>query len=123
MSAGWRTAQVDIGGEGVTFERFWPSPAASSAALPHQGGLQDTGAALTRDDAILVPRAALRGGALRLLEDHCKANGGALGDAVAAILNGLVVERRRQLAEHFKAISPRLTDDSTDIIRADRDAR
>jgi hypothetical protein len=123
MSVGWRTAQVDIGGERVTFERCSPRDSLAPLQPAQQAGVADTGAAFARDDMIAVPRAALRGGAIRLLEDHCEASGGNLGDAIAAILNGLVVERRRQLVEHFKAISPRLTDDSTAIIRADRDAR
>jgi hypothetical protein len=128
--AGWRTSRVDLGAQRVTFIRDavleagvesspWPAPHEQVSAA----GVADVGTTLVDADAILISRGALRGGAIRLLEDYREENGGTLADAVAAILNGMALERRRQLVERFKAISPRLTDDSTDIIRADRDAR
>jgi hypothetical protein len=122
-SAGWRTAQVDVGGERVTFERSVTerSPAASEPAP--QGGMQDTGASFARDDAIVVSKAALRGSAVRLLEDYCEAHGGNLGDAVAATLNGLVLERRRQLLKRFPKTGAPSPVDSAELIRRDRDAR
>lgn len=124
MSAGWRTAQVDVAGEQVTFERATRAAATAPAAgLEAPTGVEDPGVPFARDDMIAISKTTLRGGAIRLLEDYCEENGGTLADAVAAILNGMALERRRQLVERFQAISPRLTDESTDIIRADRDAR
>jgi hypothetical protein len=126
ISAGWRTAQVDVAGEQVTFERSTrepPGPVPAIGPAEAGSGVRDSSVPFMRDDVITITKTALRGGAIRLLEDYCEENGGTLADAVAAILNGMALERRRQLVERFKAISPRLTDDSTDIIRADRDAR
>lgn len=123
MSAGWRTAQVDVAGEKVTFERFIQRPTPAAPYPEPQATVEDTGAEFARDDAIVIKRAALRGGAIRLLEDYCEENGGDFGDAVASILNGLVVERRRQLLERFPMTGPPSAVDSADLIREDRDAR
>jgi hypothetical protein len=123
--AGWRTSRVDIGGERVTFVREGDRPSAFDGAnegTPRDAGVSDVGAAFVAD-AIVIDPAALRGGTMRMLQDYREAEGGSLTDAIVALLNGMALERRRQLVEHFKAISPKLTDDSTDIIRADRDAR
>jgi hypothetical protein len=91
-------------------------------SLP-RAGVEDAGAPFARDDDLVVSRAALRGGAIRLLEDFSEAHGGGLADAVVGILNGLVLERRRQLLERFPKTGAPSPVDSAELIRRDRDAR
>jgi len=86
-------------------------------------GVADSGAPPLESDVIVIQRSALIGGAVRMLEDYREAEGGALGDAAANLLNGLALERRRQLLDWFKANSPKVPGDSTGLIREDRDAR
>jgi hypothetical protein len=74
-------------------------------------------------DVIVVDPALLRGGAMRMLEDYRDAEGGSLADAVVGLLNAMALERRRQLIDWFRANSPTVSGDSTDLIREDRDAR
>jgi hypothetical protein len=120
---GWRTARVDVANERVTFVREnEPRPATGQ---PHEGlsGVADDGATFLVDNAIVIDAAALRGGALRLLEDYREAEGGTLADAIVALLNAMALERRRQLVDWFRTNSPKVAGDSTQLIREDRDAR
>ena len=114
MSAGWRTCQVDVPGGAVSFER--------ARQLGH-GAVEETAPPFVFDGAIEVDRAALRGGAIRLIEDYGREKGCSPAEAVVGLLNDLVIERRRRLVDWFRENSPRVSDDSTDIIRAERDAR
>lgn len=125
MSAGWRTAQVDVPGERVTFERTArrPSPSTPAAQRGAQAGVEDTGAPFANDDMILINKAALGGGAIRMLEDYREAHGGDLADAATSLLNEIALERRRQLLDWIRANAPKVPGDSTDMIREDRDAR
>jgi hypothetical protein len=126
MSAGWRTAQVDVPGEQVTFERIAmrPSPAAPEAPQPSaQAGVEDSSAPFARDDMIVINKVTLRGGAIRMLEDYCEAHGGDLAGAATSLLNEIALERRRQLLDWVRANAPKVPGDSTDLIREDRDAR
>jgi hypothetical protein len=126
MSAGWRTAQVDVPGEQVTFDRVArrPSPAGPEAPQPGmQAGLEDSSAPFAGDDLIVIDKATLRGGAIRMLEDYCEAHGGNLAGAATSLLNEVALERRRQLLDWIRANAPKVPGDSTDLIREDRDAR
>ena len=113
MNAGWRTCQVDVPSGAVSFER----------ARPARGAVEETTTPFVFDGVIEIDRAALRGGAIRLLEDYCKEKGCSPSEAAAGLLNDMVIERRRRLVDWFRENSPRVSDDSTDIIRAERDAR
>jgi len=126
MSAGWRTAQVDVPGEQVTFERIArrPSPAAPEAPQPGpQAGVEDSGAPFARDDMIVINKSELRGGAIRMLEDHREAHGGDIAGAATSLLNEVALERRRQLLDWIRTNAPKVPGNSTDMIREDRDAR
>jgi hypothetical protein len=116
MSVGWRTCDVDVPQGMVSFERLEPDPAPMVS-------VQEPGGPFVTDDAILIRRDALRGGAVRMLEDYQEAQGGSLADAAAALLNAVFVERRRQLLERFPLTGRPSTIDSADLIREDRDAR
>ncbi|SRR5579871_896110 len=118
LSTGWRTCDVDVAGEAVSFER-------ASDVLPsveRDQGVSETAAPFVRD-RIVVDHARLSNGALRLLEDYCEAEACDLSDAVTRILNEMALERRRQIVAWFRANVPPVPGDSTDIIREDRDAR
>lgn len=119
MGAGWRTCQVDVPGEKVSFERVHrPSTSRDFDETPV--GVAETAVG---DEAIVVSRSALRGGVLRLLEDYRESQGGSLADAIVGLLNAIALERRRQLLDRFPLQGPRSPIDSTDLIREDRDAR
>lgn len=103
--AGWRTSRVSIPEERVTFVR----DSEESAAQPGPG-----------DEVITVSREALTGGALKMLEREVAESGADLGEAIATILN---ITARRKLLEEFAKRAPRSMIDSTEVIRAERDAR
>jgi hypothetical protein len=121
--AGWRTSRVDMSGEHVTFIRDGAIGAAHERQFEPSHGVEETGAAFARDDVICVNKSALRGGAIRVLEDYCEAHGGTIADAAAHLLNEIALERRRQLLDWIRANAPKVSGDSADLIREDRDAR
>ena len=123
MDAGWKVWHVQKSNKKVHFKPIPEEPQPPPADASLRGGVEDAGAPFARDDAIVVSRAALRGGAIRLLEDFSEAHGGGLADAIVGILNGLVVERRRQLLERFPKTGAPSPVDSAELIRQDRDAR
>jgi hypothetical protein len=123
MSVGWRTSQVDVAGEKVTFERSIQRSASVAPPPEPRAAVEHSSAPFARDDMIVVSRAALRGGAIRLLEEFSEAHGVSLADSIAGMLNAMVVERRRQLLERFPMTGPPSAVDSADLIREDRDAR
>ena len=123
MSAGWRTSQLDIGGERVTFERAAPKASPLVGARPSPQGVAETSAAFHDDDVIVIRRSAFGGGAIRMLEDYCDEGACDLAAAVTGLLNAMALERRRELINWFRANSPRVPGDSADLIREDRDAR
>src|SRR5579863_9520838 len=100
LDAGWRTCQVDVAGEAVSFERI--SSGDASGVAP---GIAE-GAAPFLHDAIVIDRAQLSNGAIRLLEDYSEAEACDLSTAVAKMLNQMALERRRQLIEWFRANVP-----------------
>jgi hypothetical protein len=122
MEAGWRARHIDVPGEEVSFERVI-RPSTAGPAPASIAGVSDAGAPYRIDDPIVVDRAALRGGAIRMLEDYRDAEGGSLGDAAAHMLNSMAFERRRQLLDWIKSNAPSVPGDSADLIREDRDAR
>jgi hypothetical protein len=121
--AGWRTKRVDVGAERVTFVREAERQGLAEGLDASPPGVADGGATFIADDAIVIDPAALRGGAMRMLEDYRDAEGGSLTDAVVGILNAMALERRRQLVDWFRANAPKVAGDSTQMIREDRDAR
>ena len=121
MDAGWRTCQVDLASEQVSFERTGKAAVPQPATDP--AGVSENDAAFRFDRAIVIDPAALRGGAMRMLEDYRDAEGGSLADAAVGILNAMALDRRRQLVDWFRANAPKVAGDSTALIREDRDAR
>jgi len=114
MRIGWKTSRVDLAEEKVVFVRDDRSPEISDVAARRPAPPRDT---------ITIDRAALAGGAIHLLEEYSEEHGCSLSEAATGVLNALALERRRQLIEWFRANSPRVPGDSTDIIREARDAR
>ncbi|HXQ14419.1 MAG TPA: hypothetical protein VN814_07350 [Caulobacteraceae bacterium] len=114
MRIGWKTSRVNLAEEKVVFVRDDRSPEISDVA---------TSMATPPSETITIDRAALAGGAIHLLEEYSKERGCSLSEAATGVLNALALERRRQLIEWFRANSPRVPGDSTDIIREARDAR
>jgi hypothetical protein len=106
--AGWKTSRVDLGSEKVVFVRERIA-----------SGTQ------TRATSTRPMRDMLSPTALALLDAKTRA-GLDEDTAIAQLLNELTTERRRRLIERFAAASPDLrgvAQDSTSIIREDRDGR
>lgn len=108
LQAGWRTERLDLAGERIAFVRDWARGVAETAA-PMEG---------------YVIRSSDLGPAARgLVEKEAARRGLDPASAAAALLNEAALERRRALMEKFARLSPRVSGDSTDLIREDRDAR
>jgi hypothetical protein len=86
-------------------------------------GVSETAPPFVGNDAIVIRKGDLRGGAVRMLEDYREAHGGDLAEAATGLLNEIALERRRQLLDWIRNNAPTVSDDSTDLIREDRDAR
>lgn len=117
MKVGWITKKVNLPKMTVLFVRNGPPPATPSPVavpLPNPSG---------GGDAITIDKSRLSGAAVRMLEDYAEARGCDLADAALAIIDATALERRRQLIEQFRADSPNVQGDSTDIIREARDSR
>jgi hypothetical protein len=123
MGAGWRTCQVDVPGEAVSFERVEPFRTTPADPQPDQPAVEKTATAFVVDGAIIIDPAMLRGGAMRMLEDYCEEQDCGLAEAVTGLLNAMALERRKQLIDWFRIHSPPAGSDSTAIIREERDAR
>lgn len=111
--AGWKTARVDLGGEKVTFVRERAPGSDEDSTLGSKASV----------DSVTVPLAALSKTALRLVDDVAEESGCDRVRAIAAILDGCAIERRRRLLESFCIGSPRAEFDSVLAVREDRDAR
>jgi hypothetical protein len=127
MDAGWQVWHVSLSEKKVYFRSIQTEEPPIARPVTYHASpravVEDGGAPFTRGDEIVVSKAALRGGAIRLLEDFSEAHGGSLADSIAGILNGLVLERRRQLLERFPKTGAPSPVDSAELIRQDRDAR
>jgi hypothetical protein len=124
MGAGWRTSQVDIPGEQVTFERTaaQSGAVAGSAVSLRSAAVEDTGASFFHENLVVDPgRLSTR--ATRVLAEYLAESDGDASLAISKALEDGALERRRQMIERFVAASPKVTDNSVDLIREDRDAR
>ena len=123
--AGWRTSQVSIPGERVTFvreasaaKRFdWAPDRRDEAAQP---GMSEAGRAF---DEIVIAPAALSRSALAMIDDMAEVTGGDRAAAVVTILDACALERRRRMLEDLPVARMPAGHDSTALIREDRDSR
>jgi hypothetical protein len=114
MEAGWRTRDVDVPGQRVTFERV----AASEAAR----GVEEPGAAFVRSE-LSIDTSQFSQRAARALELYLRDADGDASRAIGAALEDAMLQRRRRLVEWFREHAPNVPGDSTEIIREARDAR
>lgn len=110
LDAGWKTEAVDLGGERLVFVREAPREI-SPFRLPGRG------------ETLTVPLEGLTGAGLHLVDDYVKQNSVTRAEAVVAIVNAIGRDRRRDFLESFRSRSPKMTSNSVDLIREDRDAR
>jgi hypothetical protein len=113
LGAGWRSCQVDVHGEKVTFERV---------AKSTSSGMRETGAQFPQEDMAVDPR-RLTERAARILADYIDEAGADVNLALTRALEDADLTRRRRMIDWFRANSPPVPGDSTDIIREARDAR
>jgi hypothetical protein len=106
--AGWKTSRVDVPGEKVVFVRAKGEPASKAPIRP---GL------------FSVSPEQLSLAARKLLDDYAAESGGDTGVALARAVHEAAITRRRALIASFAAEAPRVSTDSVDLIREDRDAR
>jgi hypothetical protein len=102
---GWKTSRVDIGGERVVFVR---------AGEP---GFQ------SEDGAGVLRRADLPEAVRRLVDERTRESGCTFLEAVTGLLAEAAIERRRQILDRFPLTGQRSKIDSTDLVRAERDAQ
>jgi hypothetical protein len=120
LSAGWRTQDVDVPGEKVTFTRAAQrgGPRSDLAAT----GVEEASAPLLRGVLSLDAdrlSAASAATLARYLND-------ATGDLAAALnlaLEDAALTQRRRLIDRFAALSPKVGDDSVELLREARDGR
>ena len=103
--AGWRTARVDLGRERLVFVRD-----------------EAVDVRRDKDDPIHLDPKALSPAALNYFRREAVQAGG-VAEAVTRFINAEIASPRKQLLDRFAARSPRLMDDSTPLIREDRDGR
>lgn len=116
LSVGWRTREVDIRTQQVTFER-----SASISNIRGSGVQERTGASLPAE--IRIGTLQLTDAAARVLTDYLTETENDLALALSRSLEDAALTRRRRLINWFRENSPTVSGDSTDIIREERDAR
>ena len=100
-NAGWKTSRVDLASERVVFVR--------------DDVVEDS----RQSRVIVIPFSFLNDSATRLIDEA----GGDPARRAANLLNEAARSNRRALVDRFAKLSSKLSRDSTDMIRADRDAR
>jgi hypothetical protein len=116
MQAGWRTCDVDVPGEQVTFERVTkPSPQTA-------GGVEELGVAFVRNE-LRIDTSQLSIGANRALSFYLEDADGNASQALELALDDAMVQRRHRLIDWFRVNAPKVPGDSTEIVREARDAR
>lgn len=99
--AGWKTSRVDLASERVVFVR------------------DDAGEDARQSRVIVIPVSFLNDAATRMIDEA----GGDPARRAADLLNEAARWNRRALVDRFTKLSSKLSGDSADMIRADRDAR
>jgi hypothetical protein len=109
--AGRRTARLDLGAERVVFVQ---DHSHRPDADPGERGAPPTP---PLDGVNLTPAAA------RLLADYTLEADGDAGVAIARAIHEAAVARRGRLVDRISAAAPRVSGDSTRLVREDRDGR
>ena len=124
--AGWRTSQVSIPDERVTFLRD-ASAGQPFDWTPRQGGgatqMPGMSEAPRAFDEIAIAPAGLSRSALAMIDDLAEEMGAGRAQAVARILDACALERRRRMLEDLPVARMPAGHDSTRLIREDRDSR
>jgi hypothetical protein len=111
-----RKAKIEIGKDRVIFIR---NDQHASELQNGDAGPLDTSS--TPD--ILISRRSLNYTAARLIENFSKERGVDAGQAVAELLNQMALRQRRETLEWFAQNTTLSSENTADLIRADRDAR
>jgi hypothetical protein len=113
LDAGWRTANLDLSGETVTFVK------GSLTSLAEEGAVfqRRSSRSLSINLDHLTPMGR------KLVEDYAQQHGADLGRAVTSLLNEVAYQRRAAMLDWFALTLPPTGLDSVDLIREDRDAR
>ena len=117
LDAGWRTANLDLAREAVTFIKDAASGLAEEIA-PFRQRETERGAG-----QVILRLGDLSPMGQKLIQDHAEKHGGDLARAVVDVLNDAGYRRRRSLLDWFAQATPRLATNSVDLIREGRDER
>lgn len=119
--AGWRTAEVDMAGEQVTFVRengkreVAPGPGIAEAGASY--------VAPPLSGPITLNPDVLSHSAKRLIEETARESDISTSEAIASLLDWVVLERRRKMIQEFRAQTGPVSGDSVQMIRELRDSR
>jgi hypothetical protein len=123
MGAGWRTCDVDVDGQRVTFKRdVGAETAARSPPAATSTSVEEAGEPF-RLDIDQLTELKLSEQASRTLRAYLLDSQGDLRIALSNALDDAAQTRRARLVDWFRVNSPAVPGDSTDLIREDRDAR
>ncbi|MDB5456266.1 MAG: hypothetical protein JWP92_1851 [Caulobacter sp.] len=117
LDPGWRTANVDLAAERVTFVKDAASGLAETPPARFQHRRADDGG------TVVLDLGDLSAAARQLIDSHARRQGVGPAQAVAALLDETAIQRRQSMLDWFAQASPRLATDSVDLVREDRDAR
>lgn len=109
--AGWKTSNVDVGGEKLVFVRT-AKDGAGGERQPDHG-----------DARLTVDLAHFSATGRRLIDDYAGEMDGDMAAAVSRAVHEAAIARRGRLIDQITANAPRVTGNSVDLIREDRDAR
>lgn len=118
--AGWRTADVDMAGEQVTFVRDRQDGVAPGAA---EAGPAPSFLAAPPAGAVSLKPGDLSLSGMRLIEETARESGVSKSEAVARLIDWVVLERRRRMIEEFRAQTGRVSGDNVRMIRELRESR
>ncbi len=111
LHAGWKTSRVDLSHEKLVFVRsdaHRPSPTGHGPQF--------------RNSWALAPE-ALSPAATKMMAEYLERAGGDASAALAQAINDAAVARRKTVLERLMHNAPRVSVDSTNLVREDRDGR
>lgn len=113
LDAGWKTTDLDLASQAVTF------------VPDNTQGMAESGAPFDHAKAApaMIDLANLSPAAQKLVTDEARRHGLSPSQAITALLDAAALQKRRTLLDWFAKASPPSDTDSVELIREDRDGR
>jgi hypothetical protein len=122
MGIGWKTRDLDLGGERVVFERSEEADLAESAATFRRDEAMPPASAVEMSDPVTFDRAKLNIAARGILVDYTTRFGGDVQRALDVALEEARIAYVQRLIDRIPRSAPQ-PDSVVDMVREDRDAR